>query len=325
MQNTVDNTATTPEPKRSILFKIFAVSGIILGIMALIFLVHCFWAFQRMICQDYAFGIGLTAKVYANDHDGLLPPADKWYEIFLSDYDCDPKMFTCPAASGNECTYAMNINVAGKNINEIPPDTVLFFEIEGGSKLYGGPELLTARHSLGNNINVSSIVFADGHPELVRTERYDTLRWNPAQQYTPQIENTSVKEKLQDNLTQEPVTTEQEIAALKARATDCWDKRKANIAKLKKIKQQLDKMFFRGMVTSKGKKLFAEMDVVLNEMIANGNEVVACLTKLEEMGVDFSELECASYVEGSPFPAGMPGMPMPGMPKMPGMPGMPSK
>ena len=109
----------------------------------------------------------------------------------------------------------------------------------------------------------------------------------------------------------------QEIAALKARATDCWDKRKANIAKLKKLTQQREKMLFGGMITSKGKKLFAETDVVLNEMIANGNEVVRCLTKLEEMGVDFSELECASYVEDKPLPAGMPGMPMPGMPGMP--------
>ena len=114
----------------------------------------------------------------------------------------------------------------------------------------------------------------------------------------------------------------QEIAALKARATDCWDKRKANIAKLKKLTQQREKMLFGGMVTSKGKRLFAETDVVLNEMIANGNEVVRCLTKLEEMGVDFSELECASYVEDKPLPAGMP---MPGMPGMPKMPGMPSK
>ena len=173
------NAIPTPhsKPKLSATFIFLVVAGILLGTIIAYFSINTSRALKRKACRARTSSMGYFASKYVNDHGGYLPPADKWADIISSEYNLDPSLFVCPSAKGDKCTYAININVAGKKLSEIPKDTVLFFEIESGSNIFGGPELLVARHGVTLFDNEACIVFANGHPELVRAEDFDKLRW----------------------------------------------------------------------------------------------------------------------------------------------------
>lgn len=187
MQNKEDGATATSglKPKGSIPFKILKISGITLGILCLLLFIQ-FRKYipigEGQVCLSRIHSVGQTALLYVEDHDGKLPPTDKWQEIFISKYNCDPKTMACPSASRNESTYAININIAGKNLNEIPEDTVMFFEIEGGDIISGGRELFAKKHSSKKHHSGYTIVYANGYTEFVFEENFDKLRWKPEQE-----------------------------------------------------------------------------------------------------------------------------------------------
>jgi prepilin-type processing-associated H-X9-DG protein len=163
---------------------------------------------QRVVCATNLKGLSVAMMVYANDYDGTLP-TENWCDLFVEEVDVSPKSFVCPdsdAIEGESC-YAMNINIAGKNLDKLPANVVLFFEtdigLENGPRntsiedrrytrhefmegcydknalvykdrfnQFGGPEDFLIRHIDGCNI-----AFADGHIEFVTEDRIADLQW----------------------------------------------------------------------------------------------------------------------------------------------------
>ena len=74
--------------------------------------------------------------------------------------------------------YSMNMHLDGLRLSEVnkPARTLLLFEVDPGSSLAGGPELLPSepRHADGY-----VIVFADGSARNVPQEWIHQLRWVP--------------------------------------------------------------------------------------------------------------------------------------------------
>lgn len=70
--------------------------------------------------------------------------------------------------------FALNAQVAGRALTNLPPDTVVFFETASrGWNQAGGPELL-AKKTTG-----VAVAFADGRALLVDPAESGKLRWNP--------------------------------------------------------------------------------------------------------------------------------------------------
>jgi prepilin-type processing-associated H-X9-DG protein len=131
---------------------------------------------QRIMCVANLSSLGTTMTVYTEDHNDMYPPADNWCALLIADGNESPFEFICPGSSAvkGESSYAININVAGKKISGIPPDTVVLFETNPGVNPAGGPEILSTKNHQNNGCN---ILFADGHPKFVKTADFPTLRW----------------------------------------------------------------------------------------------------------------------------------------------------
>jgi prepilin-type processing-associated H-X9-DG protein len=168
---------------------------------------------QRTICGVNLKGLGTAMIVYANDYDGQLPPADQWCDLLITTVDVSPKSLVCPDSDTveGESSYAMNINAAGKKLDELPADMVLLFETDAGdgdglrntpinSRIFysfieendsawiaqnkdkrvylnrwnqaGGQEIMSSVHDMGCNI-----VFVDGHSAYIPSGEFSDLRW----------------------------------------------------------------------------------------------------------------------------------------------------
>lgn len=133
---------------------------------------------QRIVCGENLKIIGHAVMVYAKDHNDTYPAAENWCDILIKNYNLSPNQFHCPSSQAKEgqSSYAININVAGKKISDIPPDTVLIFETMPGINPAGGPELLSTDNHRGNGCN---ILFADAHAKFIKAEDISSLRWSP--------------------------------------------------------------------------------------------------------------------------------------------------
>jgi prepilin-type processing-associated H-X9-DG protein len=169
---------------------------------------------NRVICCTNLKSLGTAMAVYANDYSDTFPPADQWCDLLIRQADASPEIFICPASNAivGECTYAININVAGKQ-NTFPADVVLLFEAElkenpgprntplSSRNMYsfmqeyepdwiaknkdtivhsewwnlsGGPELLSTRYHNGQGCNVT---YVDGHSAFIPEKEVPNLRW----------------------------------------------------------------------------------------------------------------------------------------------------
>jgi len=126
-------------------------------------------------CKSYLRQIAVGAYLYLKD-DEQLPPRDTWTDT-LQKYMVVTEYFRCPRAPKEvRCSYAMNQYLPEiTDPNQLPQDLVLFFEIEDGWNVSGGPELVY----FGNHNGVANIVFTDGHVESVMADKLDSLRWKP--------------------------------------------------------------------------------------------------------------------------------------------------
>jgi peroxiredoxin Q/BCP len=160
-------------------------------------------------CGVHMSALGKAIMVYAVDNDGRFPTPQKWCDLLIENVDATPKLFICPQSNAvyGESSYAMNVNLVGKKIDEVPADTVLLFETdlgkeqgqrkelvssreffkflnlsetEGKQKVYGkrwnqvgGPNDVTLEHHQGEGCNV---LYADGHVEFEK-KPVEGLRW----------------------------------------------------------------------------------------------------------------------------------------------------
>ncbi len=138
---------------------------------------------QRLICGTNMQVIGTAVMIYANDYDNKIPDGSNWCTLLEQKVDVSPKLFICPSADGDECSYAININAVGKDIDSLPADMVLVFESLPGCNQAGGAELLNTE----NHCDGCSILFCDGHVEFVKIEDFTSLLWDETQ--TPGAED----------------------------------------------------------------------------------------------------------------------------------------
>ena len=129
---------------------------------------------QTINCVNNMKQLGLAARLYAGDNNNKLPASKNWSDL-LSPTVGSPKVFVCPTDPTHRSSYAFNAKLSEKNLNEVNPQTVLFFESDGDWNSSGGPEdMVTNRH--GSRL---VICFADGSVKQIRSADVDTLRWEP--------------------------------------------------------------------------------------------------------------------------------------------------
>jgi prepilin-type processing-associated H-X9-DG protein len=129
-------------------------------------------------CLSNGRELSLALLLYTDEHNNTFPPADHWCDAVLPYVKShNKKIFVCPDARNQTCSYALNKNIAGKSINEIdqPTDCVAVFESDLGWNKAGDASDLPqpARHSTGNNYG-----FADGHAKWSKPE-YVADYWSP--------------------------------------------------------------------------------------------------------------------------------------------------
>jgi hypothetical protein len=86
---------------------------------------------QRINCVNNLKQLGLAVRMYAADHNDLLPPAATWCDAIQGGIGSS-KAFQCPAEPGQRCSYAFNAELDGKKENKISSQTVLLFESDLG-------------------------------------------------------------------------------------------------------------------------------------------------------------------------------------------------
>ena len=120
--------------------------------------------------------ICLAARMYANDHNDAFPPAENWCDALKNEL-ATFKVLKAPAdTSSGACSYAYNAKLSRLDEGKINPQTVAFFETDGGWNQHGGRELLLRAPRQGG---VYVIGFADGSVRQVPPSQISTLRWNP--------------------------------------------------------------------------------------------------------------------------------------------------
>jgi hypothetical protein len=123
---------------------------------------------------------------YATDNDGRLPPANQWCDAVLRDVGTE-RVFMSPQdptmqddAPGKRSSYAMNAAVAGKNINQLPPDTVLVFECPLGWNGSGGladiQRARAQRESYGSLLRIA-VTMADGSSRQATFGELGRFNW----------------------------------------------------------------------------------------------------------------------------------------------------
>jgi len=131
-------------------------------------------ASYEMLCGSQMHNLGTSMLAYINENDGRFPSADNWCNLLLEHTKATADDFVCPASFWPSFSYGFNKNLDGLRIGEVPPETVVLFEIEGGRNISGGPELLVDDRHYGNLTNV---LFADFHVAFVKKERVKDLKW----------------------------------------------------------------------------------------------------------------------------------------------------
>jgi hypothetical protein len=159
-----------------------ALTGIILSALALLLapamllpaLAAAKYKAQEISCLNNERQLMLAVRVYASQHDNQFPPAATWCDVI----DTGPgKILKCPAlTTGSRCDYAFNARLGGMDESKISPDTVVFFESDGGWDANGGPEMLisTPRHR-----GIYNVVTAGGQVKFVKQAEVNNLRWEP--------------------------------------------------------------------------------------------------------------------------------------------------
>jgi hypothetical protein len=133
-------------------------------------------------CQVNLRNLGMCLALYAEDHNDVYPPAERWCDAIAHTFgsvDSNVQnLLRCPRAKMGPCNYAMNPNARPRQT----PDVVLLFESKPGWNQSGGPELLTTENHRGEGC---CVFFTDLHVEYVKTKDLDSLQWTYADANLP--------------------------------------------------------------------------------------------------------------------------------------------
>jgi len=130
--------------------------------------------------------LGKGLHGYASEKDGRLPPANQWCDAILREVGTE-QVFMSPQDSANQdfppgkrSSYALNAAVAGKNLKELSPDTVLVFEFPVGWNGTGGLadiNLALARKGNYRNLSAIAVTMVDGSSRQANFAELGLLNW----------------------------------------------------------------------------------------------------------------------------------------------------
>lgn len=184
------------------------ICSLFLFAMAIAFLVSKpgIYQYRRVLSGINLKQFSAAFAIYAYENEGALIPSEKWCDVLIAQLDVPPKAFSVSnfKAEEGECIYAMNQNVVGMKLDEIPGDVVLLFETSLGvedertgsllsrpfavelgymkdKKIYtnrwnqvGGPgDIKTDYHETPG----ACVLFVDGHTAFVEVEDIPRLKW----------------------------------------------------------------------------------------------------------------------------------------------------
>ncbi|HIG81343.1 MAG TPA: hypothetical protein EYQ62_06850 [Verrucomicrobiales bacterium] len=133
--------------------------------------------------------LGRGLHGYASENAGRLPPANQWCDAILREVGTE-QVFMSPQdptmqddgtrRARQRSSYAMNAAVAGKNLNELSPDTVLVFEFPVGWNGTGGLadiNLALARKGNYRNLSAIAVTMVDGSSRQANFAELGLLNW----------------------------------------------------------------------------------------------------------------------------------------------------
>jgi hypothetical protein len=126
-------------------------------------------------CLAHEQQLAEAVRRHANDNNDRYPNASGWCDA-IQPAVAGLTTFQCPSRPDLRSGYAINVAVAGRSKFEVPGETVLLFEADGGWNSSGGVGAALARPRHGSLITV---ILADGNVRQVSPEALSTLRWNP--------------------------------------------------------------------------------------------------------------------------------------------------
>ena len=167
---------------------------------------------NRLTCGTNLKQLGVSALTYVCYYDDVVPNWNNWCDQLTTEANIDPKLFICKSSDAiyGESSYALNKNVLGKKLSELPKDMVLIFETNlglegneranllrertsfkessamhklftGNEKVYlnrwnqvGGSDDLTLDSHKGQGCNVC---FVGGHVMFMQAGFIDKLKW----------------------------------------------------------------------------------------------------------------------------------------------------
>jgi len=133
-----------------------------------------------MVCAGNLYGLGKAMMIYANDYNNQYPTAKKWCDLLVMYSEVRPVRFVCKSsdAKKGESSYAMNKNVIGKRVSEIPEDVVVLFETIFGKNPEGRQEVLGNRDWYKKLSSLKDRWDFDWIKKYRHSEKVYKLRWN---------------------------------------------------------------------------------------------------------------------------------------------------
>lgn len=134
----------------------------------------------RATCSSFLNSLSKCIFEYANENNGYFPDCNQWCDLLIMYADAGTRIMRCEGSDAKvgESSYAMNINLKGKKLSKVEPDTVILFETNYGKDPNGRDVTVSYRYSYkvlkekGEDIS-----FFGEKPEKQKVYRN---RWNQA-------------------------------------------------------------------------------------------------------------------------------------------------
>jgi len=127
----------------------------------------------NMLCAKQMKNLGKAILIYSSDNNDKFPSASNWCDLLIKHADITEEQFMCGDSFWPIFSYGFNKNISNVHINDVPPDTVVLFEIEGGRNVSGGAELM----NIDKHGSSSNVLFVNFHVLVVQQNEADDLKW----------------------------------------------------------------------------------------------------------------------------------------------------
>jgi hypothetical protein len=132
-------------------------------------------AAYRAICQSTVKHLRTDLFNFSSEHDNKIPDAN-WCDVLKAQFRLGDQAFICKASAAKigYCSYALNKNLIGRKLSDVPSDTVLLFETKYGWNQYGDGNDIQLTH-----IDKTDVLFAGGKIRFIKEKDVPHLRWKP--------------------------------------------------------------------------------------------------------------------------------------------------